>query len=308
MKNSYDVVIIGSGHAGLTAAIYAARANLSVCVLAGSKPGGQLMITTDVEDFPSYKNIQGPELMEKMIDHTKSFGVEFITEDVISVDFKKKPFKLNTDEKTYDAKSVIIATGASAKWLGIESEKKLIGKGVSACATCDAMFFKNKDVCVIGAGDTALREALHLVKMCKTVTLIHRRDEMRGQKALQERALNTKNMKFIWNTTIEEFIGKNKLESLKLKNVKTGKIEELKIDGAFVAIGHKPNTDFLKGQIELDNGYIVVKHNVKTSVEGVFAAGDISDHRYMQAVTAAGAGCMAAMEADEYLEELKHKK
>ncbi|MEK6955091.1 MAG: thioredoxin-disulfide reductase, partial [Nanoarchaeota archaeon] len=281
---------------------------LSVCMLAGSKPGGQLMITTDVEDFPSYKNIQGPELMEKMIDHAKSFGVEFITEDVTSVDFKKKPFKLMTDKKTYEAKSVIIATGASAKWLGIESEKKLIGKGVSACATCDAMFFKNKDVAVIGAGDTALREALHLAKMCKTVTLIHRRDELRAQKVLQERAKNTKNMKFIWNTVVEEFVGTKKLESLKLKNVKTGKIEELKMDGAFVAIGHRPNTDFLKGQIELDNGYIVVKNNVKTSVEGVFAAGDISDHRYMQAVTAAGAGCMAAMEADEYLDEQKHKK
>lgn len=307
--NFYDLIIIGSGPAGLTAAIYAARANLKVLVLAGSKPGGQLMLTTDVEDFPGYKNIQGPELMEKMIGHAKSFGVDFITDDVEKAELKSKPFKLYTSNNKYQALSVIVATGASARWLGLESEKKLIGRGISACAVCDAPFFRNKDVAVIGGGDTAMREALHLAKVCKSVTIIHRRDQLKAQKVLQDRSFNTKNMKFIWDSVVEAFIGKEKLEAVKLKNVKTNKTTEIKLQGAFIAIGHKPNTEFLKGQVELDDhGYIKLKDLVKTSLDGVFAAGDVHDYKYMQAVTAAGAGCMAALEADNYIESLKEKK
>ncbi len=306
--HSYDLAIVGSGPAGLTAAIYSARANMKVLVLAGSKPGGQLMLTTDVEDFPGFKNIQGPELMKRMIEHAKSFGADIINEDAERAELKNKPFKLFANEKEYNTKSVIIATGASARWLGLESEKRLIGRGVSACAVCDSLFFKNKDVAVIGGGDTAMREALHLARTSKSVTVIHRRDKLKAQKILQDRAFSTKNMKFIWNSEAQEFVGKEKLEALKIKNVKTNKITELKMQGVFVAIGHKPNTEFLKGQILLDDhGYIIVKDIVKTSIEGVFAAGDVHDYRYMQAVTAAGAGCMAALEADNYLESLKNK-
>ena len=306
-KESYDVIIIGSGPAGITASIYTIRANLSTLIIAGETPGGQLMLTTDVEDFPGFGKIQGPELMKKMRDHAESFGVKFLDENVTSVDFKKQPFKLFADKKEFEAKSVIIATGASARWLGLDSEKKLIGKGVSACAVCDALFFKNKDVAVIGGGDTALRETLHLAKICKSVTVIHRRDKLRAQKILQNRAFNSKNIKFIWNSEVQEFIGRDKLEIIKLKNNK-GKLTEIKMDGAFVAIGHSPNTNFLKDNIELDShGYIIVKDNIKTSVQGVFAAGDVHDYRYQQAVTAAGAGCMAAMDADEFIEDLRRE-
>jgi len=307
--DKYDIIIIGSGPAGYTAAIYAVRANLNVLIIGGSKPGGQLMITTDVEDFPGFRKIQGPELMKKMREHTLSFGVKIIDEDVISVDFKKQPFRLKTDDKEFEAKSVIISTGASAKWLNIESEKRLIGKGVSACAVCDGFFFRNKDVAIIGAGDTALREALYLAGICKTVTIIHRNGELKAQKVLQERAFNTKNIKFLADSAIQEFIGENKLEFVKFKNLKTNKISELKVDGAFVAIGHTPNTLFLKNQLKLDNSsYIVIHDNIKTSVEGIFAAGDVHDFKYQQAITAAGAGCMAAMESKEFIENLKHKK
>ena len=308
-KDSYDIIIIGSGPAGYTASIYAVRSNLNVLIIGGSKSGGQLMLTTDVEDFPGFGKIQGPELMKKMREHALSLGVKILDEDVISVDFKKYPFNLYVNKKEFKAKSIIIATGASAKWLNIESEKKLIGKGVSACATCDGFFFRNKDVAVIGGGDTALREALFLSQICKNVNIIHRRDELRAQKILQEKAFNTKNIKFIWNSEIDEFIGKEKLEAVKLKNFKTNKFSELKLDGAFVAIGHTPNTSFLKNQIKLDShNYIIVHDFVKTSVDGVFAAGDVHDYRYQQAVTAAGDGCMAAMESNEFIEGLKHKK
>ena len=309
-EKEYDVIIVGSGPAGLTASIYSIRANLKTLVIAGTAPGGQLMITTDVEDFPGFPGgIQGPELMNKMRKQAELLGVEFIDENVSKVDFSKKPLKLFIEEKEFLSKSVVIATGANAKWLGIESERKLIGKGVSACATCDGFFFKGKDVIIIGGGDTAMREALYLAKICKTVTVIHRRNKLKTQAILEDKAKKTENIKFVWDSVVEEFLGENKLEGVKLKNILTDKISELKCAGAFVAIGHKPSTDFLIGQVELDDrGHLIVKDQVKTNVEGVFGAGDVHDYRYMQAVTAAGAGCMAALEASEYIADLKHKK
>jgi len=299
----YDVIIIGSGPAGLTAAIYTTRANLKTLIIAGTKWGGQLQLTTLVENFPGFpEGIQGPELMAKIRKQAELLGVEFLDEDVTKVDLKKKPFKVFTDDKGFASKTVIIATGASAKWLGLESEQRLIGKGVSACATCDGNFFRNKDVALIGGGDAAMREATYLAKICKTVTVIHRRESLRAQAALQEKAKSTKNIKWIFNSVVEDFLGTKKLEGIKLKNLQTGKLSELKFDGAFIAIGHKPNTEFLKGNVEIDShGYVVVKDYVKTSTEGVFAAGDVHDYRYMQAVTAAGAGCMAALEVSEYI-------
>ncbi len=310
VKNEYDIVVIGSGPAGLTASIYAVRSNHSTLVVAGSTPGGQLMITTDVEDFPGFPGgIQGPELMAKIRKQAELLGVDFVDDNVTKTDLKGNIKKVYVGKDEYKAKAVVVATGASARWMGLDSEKKLIGKGVSACAVCDAFFFKGKDVLVIGGGDTAMREALFLAKLCKTVTVIHRRDKLKAQAILQQKANSTKNIKWIWNSTVEEFLGRDKLEGVKLKNIVTNKTSELKCEGAFVAIGHKPNTEFLKCQIELDDhGYIVVKDLVRTNVEGVFAAGDVHDYRYMQAVTAAGAGCMAAMESTEYLEDMKHKK
>ncbi len=309
-KREYDIIIIGSGPAGLTASIYAIRSNHSTLVIAGSTPGGQLMITTDVDDFPGFPGgIQGPDLMAKIRKQCELLGVDFVDENVNKVDFKGKTKKVWADKKEFKAKAVIIATGASARWLGIDSEKKLIGKGVSACAVCDGMFFKGKDVVVIGGGDTAMREALFLSKICKTVTVVHRRDKLRAQAALENKAKATKNIKWIWNAAVEEFLGKEKLEGAKLKDTKTGKISELKCQGAFVAIGHKPNTEFLRGHINLDDhGYVPTVENVKTNAEGVFVAGDVHDYKYMQAVTAAGAGCMAAMDAAEYLEDRRHAK
>lgn len=302
------LVIIGSGPAGLTAAIYAARGNLSPVVVSGRTAGGQLMLTTDVDDFPGFpEGIQGPELMEKFRQQAERFNARFINEDVISVDFSKHPFMVKTETKTVQTESVIIATGASAMWLNIPTEAQFIGKGVSACAVCDGLFFRNKDVMVVGGGDTAMREAQHLSKVCKKVIVIHRRGELRAQSALQELVRSKPNVEFLFNTTIEEFRGDQKLSSVKLKNTQTGAISEMPIDGVFVAIGHKPNTDFLKGQLSLDErGYINVQDETRTSVEGVFVAGDVSDQRYRQAVTAAGAGCKATLDTEDYLEHRAH--
>lgn len=309
MDNSQveKLIIVGSGPAGLTAAIYAARGSLNPVVISGREAGGQLMLTTDVDDFPGFENgIQGPELMDKIRKQAERFGTKFINEDVVSVDLKNKPYTVKTESQQFKTDSIILATGASAMWLNLESEKRLIGKGVSSCAVCDGFFFKDKKVIVVGGGDTAMREAQYLSKLCQKVIVVHRRDSLRAQIALQELVKSKTNVEFIFNTTVEEILGEEKVSGVKLKNVTTGEVSERKIDGVFVAIGHKPNTHFLKGQIDLDEkGYIVVKDETKASVEGVFVAGDVADHRYRQAVTAAGAGCKAAMDSGEYLENIK---
>jgi len=299
------MIIIGSGPAGLTAATYASRAKLKTLVVAGAMWGGQLMLTTEVENFPGFKEgILGPDLMDNMWKQAKRFGAEMIFEDATAVDFSSKPFKVKVGSKVYEGKSVIIATGASAKWLGLESEKRLRGKGVSVCATCDAAFFKDKKVAVVGGGDTALEEALALSKFVREVKVIHRRDKLRASKILQERAFNDPKIEFIWNSTVQEILGKDRVEGVRLRKVDSNEEFELACDAVFIAIGWKPETEIFKGQIEMDQaGYIVAKDTTKTNIEGVFIAGDAQDHRYRQAITAAGAGCMAALDAEKYLEE-----
>ncbi len=306
MAKVYDILIIGAGPAGLTAAIYGVRAGHSVLVVGGVTPGGQLMLTTDVEDYPGFVDaVQGPDLVARMREQAKRLGAEFFDDNVTKVGFKKSPFVIETEQgKKFSAKSVIIAVGSAYKWLGIPSELKFKGNGISTCAVCDGYFFKNKDVVVIGGGDTAMREALFLSKICKTVTVIHRRNVLRAQAVLQERAKATKNIKWIWNSAVQEFIGDKKLTGVRIKNSKTKQTSILKVDGTFVAIGHEPATGFLKGQLETDSkGYVVVKGSyTETSVPGVFVAGDVRDFKYQQAITAAGFGCMAAMDADAYLQ------
>lgn len=306
MEKIEKLIIIGSGPAGLSAAIYSARGGLDPLIVAGRQAGGQLTLTTDVDDFPGFpEGIQGPDLMDKMRQQAEKFNTKFINEDVTSVDLKTKPFTIQTESQKLTAKSIIIATGASAMWLGLESEQRLIGHGVSACAVCDGLFFKGKNVIVVGGGDTAMRETQHLSKVCSKVTVVHRRENLRAQAALKQLVKSKPNVDFKFNTVVEEILGKDRVEAVKLKNVQTGKVEELPIDGVFIAIGHKPNTDFLKGQLELDEkGYIVVKEEIYSSIEGVFIAGDVADHKYRQAVTAAGAGTKAALEVEAYLEHL----
>lgn len=300
----YDAIIIGSGPAGLAAAIYTSRANLKTLIIGGDLPGGQLMLTTDVEDYPGFsKGIQGPDLMKEMMEQAKNMGAELITGNATSVNFSQKPFTIYSGNKKYKTRTVVIATGASAKWMGIESEKRLIGKGVSACAVCDGAFFKDKDIVVIGGGDTAMREAIFLTKYAKSIKVIHRRDKLRAFPILQDRAFENKKISFVWDTVTEEFLGEKMLEGINVMNVKTGKTSIIKCQGAFVAIGHKPNTDFLKGHIKLDKkGYILTKDEVKTGVPGIFAAGDVHDIKYKQASTAAGSGTKAALEIDSFLE------
>ena len=299
-------LIIGSGPAGYTAAIYAARADLKPVMYQGMQPGGQLTITTEVENFPGYpKGITGPEMMEEFKEQAERFGTQVRGGVVTEVDFSKRPFTAKADDgRTIVAESVIIATGASAKWLGLESEKRFMGMGVSGCATCDGFFYRGQDVAIVGGGDTAAEEATYLAKLCRKVYMVHRRSELRASKAMQHKVLNTPNIEMIWDSAPEEVLGdESGVTGLRVRNVKTGEARDLALMGFFVAIGHKPNTDIFTGQVELDDqAYIKTKPGTtQTSIDGVFACGDVQDHHYRQAVTAAGTGCMAAIEAERFL-------
>lgn len=312
-ENHHKVIIIGSGPAGLTAAVYAGRANLNPVVFEGHQPGGQLTITTEVENYPGFpEGILGPELMDLFRKQANRFNAQTLFQDVTEVDFSARPYKVVSDDRTYHAEAVIIATGASAKLLGIPSEKTYMGHGVSACATCDGFFFKGQEVIVVGGGDTALEEANYLTRFATKVTLVHRRDQLRASKIMQDRAMKNPKIAFVWDSVIEEVLGREEngrksVTGVTLKNVKTGALSNMRTDGIFVAIGHEPNTKIFKGQITLDDkGYITTEpHSTKTNVEGVFAAGDVADSYYRQAVSAAGTGCMAAIDAERYLEGLE---
>jgi len=301
----YDVIVIGSGPAGLTAAIYASRAKLKTLVIAGAAWGGQLMLTSEVENFPGFKEgILGSDLMDNMWKQAERFGAQMIFEEATAVDFSTKPFKVRVRDSLYEGRSVIIATGASPKWLGLEGEQRLRGRGVSICAVCDAAFFEDKRTVVVGGGDTALEEALALSRFAREVKVIHRRDKLRASKVLQERALNEPKISFVWNSTVVDVFGKDKVEGVRLRRVDSGEESELECDAVFIAIGHNPNTDIFRGQIDLDgNGFVVAKGDTETSVEGVFVAGEAKDPRYKQAITAAGEGCKAALDVERYLEE-----
>ncbi|MBP6979789.1 thioredoxin-disulfide reductase [Candidatus Curtissbacteria bacterium] len=301
--NVSDVVIIGSGPAGLTAAIYTSRALLTTVVVSGETPGGQLMITSEVENFPGFdEGIMGPELMDKMKKQAEKFGTEFVAGNVTRVDLNGEIKKLWVGEVEIQAKSVIVATGSNAKWLGIPSEEKYWGKGVSACATCDGFFFRNKEIAVVGGGDSAMEEATFLTKFASKVTIIHRSDEFRASKIMLEKAKNNPKIEFLTNKTVSEVMGGEMLSELKLVDTNTKEESELKVEGLFVAIGHAPNTGIFQGQLEInEKGYLVVTDYVNSSIKGVFIAGDVSDYRYRQAITASGAGCMAALEAGKFL-------
>lgn len=314
--NHHKVIIIGSGPAGFTAALYSARANLEPIMFEGNQPGGQLMITTDVENYPGFEHgIMGPELMDVMRKQVHRFGTKSIYRFIKEVDFDSRPFKLTADDDTvYTADSVIVATGASAKLLDLDSENYFMGYGVSACATCDGFFFRDQRVVVVGGGDTAMEEAVYLTKHAREVTVIHRRDELRASKIMQERALSNPKIKFLFDTVIEEVVGtteenKKTVTGLKVKNIKTGEITDMPVEGVFIAIGHKPNTDIFKGKLDMDDvGYIITKKSsTETNIPGVFACGDAQDSIYRQAVTAAGTGCMAAIDAERYLERIEHE-
>ena len=302
-----DVAIIGSGPAGLTAGIYVSRGAVSTIILGGDVWGGQLMLTSLVDNFPGFpEGIMGPELMEKMKAQTIRFGAKFVPSNVTSVNFDVNPFILKTSEKEIKARSVIIATGAETKWLGVKGEKELIGRGISSCAPCDAPFFRDKYVLVVGGGDSAMEEALVLTKYAKKVSVIHRRGEFKASKAMQEKVFTNNKIDVIWDSEVIEVLGDQKFEAVKLKNNKTGEESEIKADGVFVAIGHNPSSEIFKGLIDLDEkGYVISREGSKTNIEGVFVSGDIHDHTYKQAITAAGFGCMAGMEVLRYLSELK---
>lgn len=304
----HPVLIIGSGPAGYTAAVYAARAMLKPAIVAGLQPGGQLTITTDVENYPGFPEVLGPELMEKFKEHALKFGTEFYEDVITDVDFTSRPFKAIGDGGTvYTADSVIIATGAQAKWLGLPSEEKFGGYGVSACATCDGFFYRGKEVVVVGGGNTAVEEALYLSHLASKVTLIHRRDALRAEKILQERLFKSENVEILWNHTLEEIVGDEKpmlnVTGARIKSTKTGQERILPTHGVFIAIGHKPSTEVFKGHVEMnEGGYIIsAPDSTATNIPGVYAAGDVSDETYRQAVTAAGLGCMAALEAERFI-------
>ena len=304
-----DVVILGSGCAGLTAAVYAARANLKPLLIDGHEAGGQLSLTTDVENFPGFpEGVLGPELIEKMRQQAARFGTEYLTGAATAADLSRRPFRLTiAGHGEIQCKTLIVATGASARMLGLESERRLLGHGVSTCATCDGFFFKEKELVVVGGGDSAIEEGTFLTKFARRVTIVHRRDALRASKIMQDRARRNPKVEFIWNTAVEEVLGKDKVEGVRLRNLKSGELTVKTIDGLFVAIGHTPNTAVFKGQLELDKtGYIVTHQGSRTSVPGVFAAGDCQDHVYRQAITAAGSGCMAAIDAERFLESEGH--
>tara|TARA_Y100000768_G_scaffold132848_1_gene98843 strand:+ start:9339 stop:10286 length:948 start_codon:yes stop_codon:yes gene_type:complete len=307
------LVILGSGPAGYTAAVYAARAGLEPCLITGMEQGGQLTTTTDVENWPGDSDgLQGPELMDRMLKHVDSLNVEVIFDHIESSDLSSKPFKLIGNVNSYECESLIISTGASAQYLGLETEQKYMGKGVSACATCDGFFYKDKDVAVIGGGNTAVEEALYLSNLCSSVTLVHRRDALRAEKILQERLIkksNEGNVNIIWDHELVEVLGDdNVVNGIKIKSTKDSSEIKLDLAGLFIAIGHKPNTDLFINQLEMENGYLKIisgtdGNSTGTSIPGVFAAGDVSDHIYRQAITSAGSGCMAALDAEKYLAE-----
>jgi thioredoxin reductase (NADPH) len=309
-KKIENIIIIGSGPAGLTAALYTARANLAPLMIEGYETGGQLMTTTEVENYPGFEHgIQGPELMTVMRKQVERFGTRFLTRNVTKVDFSKRPFKIWVESELYEANAVIISTGATAKYLGLENEKRLLGRGVSACATCDGAFFKNQPVAVIGGGDTAMEEANFLTRFASKVYVVHRRAEFRASKIMADRVMKNPKVEVIWNSAMIDVLGEKGVDGIRLKNLETGKESTLPVQGVFVAIGHKPNTDLFKGLLEMnDVGYLVTKpRSTYTSVEGVFAAGDVADPIYRQAVTAAGTGCMSAIDAERWLEHQGHK-
>jgi len=301
-----SVIVLGSGPAGLTAAIYTTRAGLSPLVFEGAEAGGQLMLTTEVENYPGFADpILGPDLIANMRAQAQRVGAEFISEDAIQVDLSRRPFRITSQSgDTYEANALIIATGAKAKLLGLPGEQRLMGRGVSTCATCDGFFFRDRNVIVVGGGDTAMEEALYLSKLAKSVTVVHRRDQLRASKILQQRAMDNPKISFVWSHTVADIVGDGKVSGVKLRELRTDRVVERPTDGVFVAIGHKPNTDLFRGQLAIDdNGYIIRTRRSATSVEGVFAAGDVHDHTYRQAVTAAGYGCEAAIDAERWLQQ-----
>jgi thioredoxin reductase (NADPH) len=310
LSQLYDVVIIGSGPAGYTAGIYASRAKLKTLIISGSLPGGQLMTTSEVENYPGFPNgIFGPELMMNMRQQAERFGTTIVDDEVTKVDFKQRPFTVRSHSELYRAESVLICTGATPRKLGIPTEQQFAGRGVSYCATCDGPFFKGEDIAVVGGGDTAIEEATFLTKFGKSVKIVHRRDSLRASKILQEKAFENPKIKFLWNSVVSDIKGNKKITGLTVKDINSEKEESYSVGGLFVAIGHEPNTSIFRGQLEMDDkGYLILKNQTRTSVEGVFAAGDVHDFRYRQAVTAAGFGCMAALDVEKWIADKKHKE
>ena len=305
--DTYEVVIIGSGPAGYTAGIYTSRAKLNTLLISGSLPGGQLMTTSEVENYPGFPNgIIGPELMMNMRQQAERFGAKLLDDEVVEVDFKRRPFGIRTHGQEFRSESVIICTGASPRKLGLKAEQEFAGKGISYCATCDGPFFKGEDIAVVGGGDTAIEEATFLTKFGKSVKIIHRKDILRASKILQEKAFENPKIDFVWDHVVSDISGNRKISSISIRNLRTGEERKISVGGLFVAIGHEPNTSIFKGQLQLDDrGYITLTKNTRTSVEGVFAAGDVHDYRYRQAITAGGFGCMAALDVEKWLVEIR---